>query len=549
MNDFLNRAKEIASKAKDFMKITVLSAKDFAGKTFTSLKGKIVRQKPVRKYSGTRRRTQAANTAQVVYRPSAQRVVMRKSKRAQRDVVALAKERLTAVKEKMNYKRAAVAMVIAFMCIVTPVVAVIATNNGQEEKLLPEAQAVAMAETQQPTESASETKADKKSEEESRQESKSAKSSEEGGDVTASAVVQQQSDAEQTPAADTEEKQTDEKQAEEEKKEETVLQEGVDSPEVAKLQARLMELDYMEEDEPTEHFGPITAYAVQLFQRKHDLQIDGIAGGETLKLIYAEDAKHYTVSEGVNGTDVEELQKRLAELGYLTSGATGYFGTDTSKAVEAFQKRNNLDVDGNVGSATREALYSEDAIKAPEPEPEPTATESKKTEKKESSSSKKNNSSKKESSSSSKKKNTSSKKNNSSKKEKSTTKVPNDKSVSSLIKVAKQQLGKKYVRGGKGPDVFDCSGFVYYCLNQAGYKIGYMTSAGWAGSSYAKVTSLSDMKKGDILCFKGHVGIYLGGGQMIDASSSQGKIRITGNLGKSSYWKRNFICGRRVLVK
>jgi len=73
-----------------------------------------------------------------------------------------------------------------------------------------------------------------------------------------------------------------------------------------------------------------------------------------------------------------------------------------------------------------------------------------------------------------------------------------------------------------------------------------MTSTGWANCSLPKVTSLSDMKRGDIICFKGHVGIYLGGGQMIDASSTQGKVRICSTVLTSSYWKTNFICARRL---
>ena len=80
-----------------------------------------------------------------------------------------------------------------------------------------------------------------------------------------------------------------------------------------------------------------------------------------------------------------------------------------------------------------------------------------------------------------------------------------------------------------------------------------MTSRGWASSSYPKITNKNDLQPGDILCFDGvtygHVGIYLGGGQMIDASSSEGQIRITSNIWSSSYWNSNYICARRVLYK
>ena len=134
----------------------------------------------------------------------------------------------------------------------------------------------------------------------------------------------------------------------------------------------------------------------------------------------------------------------------------------------------------------------------------------------------------------------------SNKKEESTDKVANQKDVASLLKVAKSKLGCKYVSGAKGPNSFDCSGFVYWCLNQIGVKQGYMTSAGWAkNTKYAKVTSLSKVQAGDIICFKGHVGIAMGGGMMIDAGTSDGCVRTT----KLSldYWKRTFICAFRVL--
>ena len=97
--------------------------------------------------------------------------------------------------------------------------------------------------------------------------------------------------------------------------------------------------------------------------------------------------------------------------------------------------------------------------------------------------------------------------------------------------------------GGKGPDVFDCSGFVYYALKQSGNGIGYMTSGGWANSGYTSV-SWDNLQRGDIVCVTGHVGIYLGGGQIVAASSSSGQI-VVRNMG--SWFQSRFICGKRVL--
>ncbi len=137
------------------------------------------------------------------------------------------------------------------------------------------------------------------------------------------------------------------------------------SEQVIVLQERLMGLGYMDTDEPTEYYGFQTNYAVQLFQRKHGLTVDGIVGPKTLAILFTEEAKPYTVYLGAEGTDVEQIQLRLKELGYFKGSITRYFGTETEAAVKLFQKTNGLEVDGNVGANTREVLYSDSAKKSP----------------------------------------------------------------------------------------------------------------------------------------------------------------------------------------
>ena len=68
-------------------------------------------------------------------------------------------------------------------------------------------------------------------------------------------------------------------------------------------------------------------------------------------------------------------------------------------------------------------------------------------------------------------------------------------------------------------------------------------------SRWKNITKLSDLQKGDILFFKSdksdrisHCGIYIGGGMMIDASSSNGKVV---KRALSNYWKTNFVNARR----
>ena len=70
--------------------------------------------------------------------------------------------------------------------------------------------------------------------------------------------------------------------------------------------------------------------------------------------VLAENANVYDV-------EVEELQRRLSELGYLSGTVDGYFGSVTRNAVAEFQRANDLPANGVVDRTTREAIYSDNA--------------------------------------------------------------------------------------------------------------------------------------------------------------------------------------------
>lgn len=292
------------------------------------------------------------------------------------------------------------------------------------------------------------------------------------------------------------------------------IEKGEDGEAVLALQKRLMELGYLAIDEPTSHFGNSTKYALKLFQRQHELQEDGICGDETYALLYSEDAKPYVMYEGAEGDDIESFQEQLVELGYLSSSqVTGYYGTDTVSAVKKFQNRNYLTKDGKAGEKTLEAINSADARVSYTKEQE-IAEEKKKAA--------------------------------------AAAKAASPEGrIDKMIKIAKQQIGDPYVLGKSGPDSFDCSGLVYYCLRQVNVYTRRLNASGLSKtSSWTKVSSLSDVKKGDLLFFRSddnssvnHVGIYIGGGEMIDASSANSEV--VRRSAKSSYWRRNFVCARR----
>lgn len=123
--------------------------------------------------------------------------------------------------------------------------------------------------------------------------------------------------------------------------------------------------------------------------------------------------------------------------------------------------------------------------------------------------------------------------------------------ISAFMDIAQQQLGKSYVYGSVGPSSFDCSGLVYYCLSQMGVSIDRTSAAGFSKiSEWEKITSMDDLKIGDILFFRNggksirHAAIYIGNGNMIDASTSEGQV--VQRSCTTSYWLKNFVFARRV---
>lgn len=80
-----------------------------------------------------------------------------------------------------------------------------------------------------------------------------------------------------------------------------------------------------------------------------------------------------------------------------------------------------------------------------------------------------------------------------------------------VVSRAYSKLGCAYSWGGIGPNSFDCSGFVSYCLTGRYCRLGTTgTFMGW--------TRVSDPQPGDVVVNSYHTGIYIGGGQMIHAS-------------------------------
>lgn len=117
-----------------------------------------------------------------------------------------------------------------------------------------------------------------------------------------------------------------------------------------------------------------------------------------------------------------------------------------------------------------------------------------------------------------------------------------------IVADAKKLLGTPYVWGGSTPKGFDCSGFVQYVMNMNGISLPRTTTEQYTVGTYV---AKSDLQPGDLVFLQNtyragisHVGIYVGDGKMIHASSSKGVV--TSSL-STSYYTQHYYGARRVV--
>ena len=120
-----------------------------------------------------------------------------------------------------------------------------------------------------------------------------------------------------------------------------------------------------------------------------------------------------------------------------------------------------------------------------------------------------------------------------------------------VIRVAKRYLGRRYVWGAEGPNSFDCSGFTQYVMRKSkGVRLPRVSRK---QAYYGKYVSRSQLRPGDLIFFDtsrrrrgyvNHVGIYIGNGKFIHASSARHRVVITSL--NSPFYRARFKWGRRV---
>ncbi|MFN3689384.1 MAG: NlpC/P60 family protein [Fimbriimonadales bacterium] len=117
----------------------------------------------------------------------------------------------------------------------------------------------------------------------------------------------------------------------------------------------------------------------------------------------------------------------------------------------------------------------------------------------------------------------------------------------SAVRRALGYLGARYRYGGSNARGFDCSGFTSYIYRQHGIRLPHSASAQYR---LGKPVARNELQPGDLVFFRtrgrrvSHVGIYIGNGKFVHASSARGRVRI--DTLDSGYYKQRYVGARRI---
>jgi len=193
---------------------------------------------------------------------------------------------------------------------------------------------------------------------------------------------------------------------------------------------------------------------------------------------------------GDRGDEVLILQQKLSQMGYVVGSMDGVYGDVTAEAVKMLQRDKKIAVDGKVTPELYRLMVGRDL---PVSRGAPVAT------------------------------------------------------VRRLIQTSFQYIGVPYWFGGNTPRGFDCSGFTRYVFANIGINLPRMADGQFA---IGRPVSTERLQSGDLVFFEtyepgpSHVGIYIGNGQFISATSSRG-VAVADLFGQ--YWGERYLGARRVL--
>ena len=193
---------------------------------------------------------------------------------------------------------------------------------------------------------------------------------------------------------------------------------------------------------------------------------------------------------GDRGDEVQLLQEKLSQMGYVVGSMDGVYGEVTAEAVKMLQRDKKMPVDGKVSPELFKLMVGRDL---PVSRGAPVAT------------------------------------------------------VRRLIQTSFQYIGVPYWVGGIAPRGFDCSGFTRYVFANVGINLPRMADGQYG---IGRPVSSDRLQPGDLVFFEtyepgpSHVGIYTGNGQFISATSSRGVV-VADLFGQ--YWGERYLGARRVL--
>lgn len=117
----------------------------------------------------------------------------------------------------------------------------------------------------------------------------------------------------------------------------------------------------------------------------------------------------------------------------------------------------------------------------------------------------------------------------------------------SVVKTARSAIGTPYVRGGRNPGGFDCSGLVQWAYQSVGVKLP--RTAREQSSIGQRIMRVEDMRAGDIVAFRHprrgyHTGIYVGDGKFVHSPRRRSSVKISSL--DDPYFNTTFLGARRV---
>lgn len=242
-------------------------------------------------------------------------------------------------------------------------------------------------------------------------------------------------------------------------------------------------------------FGRATQDAVRTAQSGGGIAVDGVVGRQTWGVLSgsgqstpapSEQAStststgaQLTLRRGDRGEAVRTLQEQLNARG-AGIAVDGSFGAGTHGAVRSLQSAAGISVDGVVGARTRSALTDESVRITSGSSARSTSGSS----------------------------------------SDSAPSASSDSSGDAIVATARQYLGVPYLWGGTTPNGFDCSGLVQYVYKKNGISTPRIAKDQVFGG---RIIPQSEARPGDLVGFTGnnygHIGIYLGNGRILDASS------------------------------